>query len=223
MYHWRSAFYQQPTYQCGHSISKLFISSHNFHYTQQSLHALHTYHSHFFFFLCFVSFLQLCGIALVSVGLAFLLKYDDILKSFEELNVNVAPYGFIAIGSLIFLIAFFGCCGAIRESHCMVSTVSIYVASDCELYGGWSCVIHDLLSVCMPTHEGVQTSPDSQPNSVVSVFVWARSSLCDAMPCHANSSGMLLANRVAEKLQIDRRWRRWWRRRRQRRHTNTQP
>jgi len=69
----------------------------------------------------------LCGIALVSVGLAFLLKYDEIIRSFDEINVNVAPYGFIVLGSLVFIIAFFGCCGAIRESHCMVSTYASFL------------------------------------------------------------------------------------------------
>jgi len=64
----------------------------------------------------------LCGIAVLAVGIGFLLKYDNILKAFEDLNVNVAPVLFIIVGSAIFLIAFFGCCGAIRESHCMVST-----------------------------------------------------------------------------------------------------
>lgn len=79
----------------------------------------------------FVSFLfyilQLCGIALITVGAGFLLKYEEILDAFKEAKVNVAPIALIAIGSVILLIAFFGCCGAIRESHCMVSTVSFSV------------------------------------------------------------------------------------------------
>lgn len=46
----------------------------------------------------------------------------------------MAPYGFIVVGSLVFLIAFFGCCGAIRESHCMVSTVSFWHSMLCSIY-----------------------------------------------------------------------------------------
>lgn len=67
---------------------------------------------------------QLCGIALVVVGAGFLLRYDEILDAFKEVNVNVAPIALIVVGSTILVISFFGCCGAIRESHCMVATVS---------------------------------------------------------------------------------------------------
>lgn len=64
------------------------------------------------------------GIGLIVAGVSTLLKYEDILENFKEVNVNVAPFIFIAIGSAIFLIAFFGCCGAIFESECMILTVS---------------------------------------------------------------------------------------------------
>jgi len=67
----------------------------------------------------------LCGIALIAVGVAFLLRYDDVLDAFKDINVNVAPIAFIVIGSAIFLIAFFGCCGAIFESECMVLTYAV--------------------------------------------------------------------------------------------------
>jgi len=67
----------------------------------------------------------LCGIALIAVGVGFLLKYEDVLDAFKDINVNVAPIAFIVIGSAIFLIAFFGCCGAIFESECMISTYAV--------------------------------------------------------------------------------------------------
>lgn len=75
------------------------------------------------------SIFQLCGIALIAVGVGFLLKYDEVLDAFRDVNVNVAPIAFIVIGSAIFLIAFFGCCGAIFESECMVSTVCIFTTT----------------------------------------------------------------------------------------------
>ncbi|KAF4524096.1 hypothetical protein B566_EDAN007679 [Ephemera danica] len=31
----------------------------------------------------------------------------------------------VVVGSIVLLIAFFGCCGAIQESHCMVITYSV--------------------------------------------------------------------------------------------------
>lgn len=64
------------------------------------------------------------GIALIAVGVGFLLKYDDVLDAFKDVHVNVAPIAFIVIGAAIFLIAFFGCCGAVFESECMILTVS---------------------------------------------------------------------------------------------------
>lgn len=33
----------------------------------------------------------------------------------------------IVIGAVIFIVAFFGCCGAIKENACMTLTVSIIV------------------------------------------------------------------------------------------------
>jgi len=35
-----------------------------------------------------------------------------------------APMLFIIVGVVIFLVAFFGCCGAVRENNCMMITVS---------------------------------------------------------------------------------------------------
>lgn len=71
--------------------------------------------------------LQLGGIAILAVGVAFFLRLGDVEKVFENWNVQVVPILFIVIGAIIFIIAFFGCCGAIKESHCMTVTVSEYL------------------------------------------------------------------------------------------------
>lgn len=67
------------------------------------------------------------GIAILAVGVAFFLRIGDIEKIFEDLNVQIVPILFIVIGAIIFIIAFFGCCGAIRESHCMTVTYSTFL------------------------------------------------------------------------------------------------
>lgn len=67
------------------------------------------------------------GIAILAVGVAFFLRIGDIEKIFEELNVQVVPILFIVIGAIIFIVAFFGCCGAIKESHCMTVTYSTFL------------------------------------------------------------------------------------------------
>lgn len=68
---------------------------------------------------------QLFGLAMIGVGVAVLLKWSmltDLLRG----HLTVAPWVFIVIGAIMFVIAFFGCCGAIRESHCMVVTVRVH-------------------------------------------------------------------------------------------------
>jgi len=67
------------------------------------------------------------GIAILAVGVAFYLRIGDIEKVFEDWNVQVVPILFIVIGAIIFIIAFFGCCGAIKESHCMTVTYSTFL------------------------------------------------------------------------------------------------
>lgn len=73
----------------------------------------------------------LCGLAILVVGA---LSYANIeeTKYFmdkvnEEVNVSAAPIALIVVGSIVFIIAFFGCCGAIRESHCMVVTFAVFL------------------------------------------------------------------------------------------------
>lgn len=61
---------------------------------------------------------------MVVLGVSILYKYDVVLDVIKDSHAEVVPIVFIAIGSAIFLIAFFGCCGAIFESECMILTVS---------------------------------------------------------------------------------------------------
>ncbi|CAK1582250.1 unnamed protein product [Parnassius mnemosyne] len=68
----------------------------------------------------------LFGLAIVGIGVAVLLNWT-VLKEELHSQLNVAPWVFIVIGAVMFIIAFFGCCGAIRESHCMVVTYAIFL------------------------------------------------------------------------------------------------
>jgi CD63 antigen len=54
-----------------------------------------------------------------------------------------APILFIVVGVLIFLIAFFGCCGAVKENNCMMMTFSVFLVIIflCELGGGIAAYI----------------------------------------------------------------------------------
>lgn len=67
----------------------------------------------------------MAGAALLGVGIAHRLNYDDITDLIpEQYNVDFAPTAVIVVGAIIFVIAFFGCCGAIKESRFLLLTVS---------------------------------------------------------------------------------------------------
>uniref|UniRef100_A0A1B0D6J2 Tetraspanin n=1 Tax=Phlebotomus papatasi TaxID=29031 RepID=A0A1B0D6J2_PHLPP len=68
--------------------------------------------------------MHITGIILLSIGLAV----QGVFFGYEHLLVDrffAIPAFLIAIGVIIFIIAFFGCYGAIRENYCMVLTFSI--------------------------------------------------------------------------------------------------
>lgn len=68
---------------------------------------------------------QLCGLLILGFGVALKLNITEFTDVLDE-KMNLMPIWCIIIGSIIFVIAFFGCCGAVRESHCMVVTVSYF-------------------------------------------------------------------------------------------------
>lgn len=69
----------------------------------------------------------IAGIALIVVGSIPLFRIDDIRDLYPEHEPTIIPIAVIVLGSIIFVISFFGCCGAIRESQCMVSTYAFFL------------------------------------------------------------------------------------------------
>uniref|UniRef100_A0A6B2EH14 Tetraspanin n=1 Tax=Phlebotomus kandelakii TaxID=1109342 RepID=A0A6B2EH14_9DIPT len=69
----------------------------------------------------------LCGIALLTIGIIVLVNAADLEKLFGDYNAIAAPILLIILGSVVFVIAFFGCCGAIRESHCLTMTYATFL------------------------------------------------------------------------------------------------
>lgn len=61
------------------------------------------------------------GIAILSVGAVIQAEYIT-YEGLLEQNYYSVPSLLIAIGVIIFIVAFFGCCGSIRENYCMVLT-----------------------------------------------------------------------------------------------------
>ncbi|KAL7295614.1 hypothetical protein TKK_0010978 [Trichogramma kaykai] len=60
------------------------------------------------------------GLAILASGVAIRVNLSN-YEHFKEMPVSVIPASLlITIGAIIFVIAFFGCCGALRESYCMI-------------------------------------------------------------------------------------------------------
>jgi len=73
----------------------------------------------FFFNFCFF----LGGACIIGLGIYALLQTDIQLPT--NVNINYVVGVFVFIGSILFVAGFFGCCGAIRESKCMLMTYGI--------------------------------------------------------------------------------------------------
>lgn len=77
----------------------------------------------FLFNLIFV----LGAIAFIAIGVIFKLEIDSYTKSLDkvDLHFGLAPTLMIIVGAVVLIISFFGCCGAIKESTCMLTTYAI--------------------------------------------------------------------------------------------------
>jgi CD63 antigen len=65
------------------------------------------------------------GVVMLAIGaviyVVYAHYYNFVYDSFQS-----APLILIIVGVIIFLVAFFGCCGACKENHCMIITVPFY-------------------------------------------------------------------------------------------------
>jgi len=66
----------------------------------------------------------LTGIAIITVG-AYIQSAYHHYANFVGENFWSAPILLMVVGGVVFVIAFLGCCGAVRESSCMVLTFSV--------------------------------------------------------------------------------------------------
>lgn len=74
----------------------------------------------FFFNLIFA----ITGIVFISVGAVILVAYSG-YNNFVDSWFFAAPVLMIIVGVIVFLVSFFGCCGAVKENHCMIITFSV--------------------------------------------------------------------------------------------------
>jgi len=77
----------------------------------------------FFFNFLFV----IGGILLITAGALSYVGYDKYLEIAKEVDLDAykaPPILMMVIGSIVFVIAFLGCCGAMQENNCMMMTYS---------------------------------------------------------------------------------------------------
>jgi len=69
------------------------------------------------------------GILMVTAGVLTLTGYQDYQHLVPQLDEYKAPpILLIAAGCAVFLIAFMGCCGVLRENNCMMMTYAVFLS-----------------------------------------------------------------------------------------------
>lgn len=80
-----------------------------------------------FLVFCFNFIFWLCGIGLIVVGVLVQITLHNSFH-IKDASASGAPILIIAVGVIIFLVAFFGCCGAWQENYCMVTAFAILLS-----------------------------------------------------------------------------------------------
>ncbi|XP_071099933.1 CD9 antigen-like isoform X2 [Haliotis cracherodii] len=88
----------------------------------------------------------LLGMAILAIGIW--VRVDPNFSQYMDQTVSsnptyVAAYLFIAVGCVVVVIGFFGCCGAIRESQCLLGLffISLFIIFCVLLGAGIYCVV----------------------------------------------------------------------------------
>ena len=64
------------------------------------------------------------GIVFIAVG-SVILMVCSVYNNFMDSWFFAGPVLMIVVGAIVFIVSFFGCCGAIKENHCMIITFSV--------------------------------------------------------------------------------------------------
>ncbi|XP_073845828.1 23 kDa integral membrane protein-like [Musca autumnalis] len=67
----------------------------------------------------------ICGILLIIFGSIMISNIGDIKDVVNSYETHSVPIAVLVLGCIIFVIAFLGCCGAIRENSCCTMTYSV--------------------------------------------------------------------------------------------------
>lgn len=64
---------------------------------------------------------------LIVIGAIIRDKYGDYVSYADNKFANAAVF-IIIVGVVVFVIGFLGCCGAVKENYCMVTTFAVLLA-----------------------------------------------------------------------------------------------
>ncbi|XP_072943641.1 CD63 antigen-like [Epargyreus clarus] len=67
------------------------------------------------------------GLIILIVGVKAQIGADPYVDLTDEKFYTTGPVLLIIIGLIVFIVAFFGCCGAVKENHCMIVTFSVFL------------------------------------------------------------------------------------------------
>ncbi|KAI3385173.1 hypothetical protein SNEBB_001222 [Seison nebaliae] len=74
----------------------------------------------------------LSGAALLSIGIYLLISeetenYRSLVDDSSKTTLLYISFLIVAVGACIFVVGFFGCCGAIKESRCLISFYMVFL------------------------------------------------------------------------------------------------
>ncbi|XP_013140975.1 PREDICTED: CD63 antigen-like [Papilio polytes] len=76
---------------------------------------------------CFNLLFALTGLIILIVGIWVEANSHPYINLTDEGFYTTGPVVLIIVGVIVFIVAFFGCCGAVKENHCMIVTFAIFL------------------------------------------------------------------------------------------------
>ncbi|XP_028178635.1 CD63 antigen [Ostrinia nubilalis] len=76
---------------------------------------------------CFNLLFAITGMIILIVGAKAMISLSPYIDLTGENFYTSGPVVLIIVGVIVFIVAFFGCCGAVKENHCMIITFSIFL------------------------------------------------------------------------------------------------
>ncbi|XP_075969214.1 CD63 antigen-like [Anticarsia gemmatalis] len=76
---------------------------------------------------CFNLVFAITGLIILIVGIKAEINSSPYIDLTDSNFYTSGPIVLIIVGVIVFIVAFFGCCGAVKENHCMIVTFSVFL------------------------------------------------------------------------------------------------